>query len=129
MNNGLGKQIRDVNKGILIIDLIVAILIVFLSNSPKEMLTGLLFGSIIAMLNFRLLAISLQKSVTYPPTKAQIYSTSRYIIRITIVGVVLFVSAKSPHISVIGTTIGLLSTKFSILGKRVVVDKLKRKEA
>lgn len=81
------------------------------------------------MLNFRLLAISLQKSVTYPPTKAQIYSTSRYIIRMTIVGVVLFVSAKSPHISVIGTTIGLLSTKFSILGKRVVVDKLKRKEA
>ena len=79
MNDGLGKQIRDVNKGILIIDLIVAILIVFLSNSPKEMLTGLLFGSIIAMLNFRLLAISLQKSVTYPPTKAQIYSTSRYI--------------------------------------------------
>lgn len=129
MNDGLGKQIRDVNKGILIIDLIVSILIVFLSNSPKEMLTGLLFGSIIAMLNFRLLAISLQKSVTYPPTKAQIYSTSRYIIRITIVGVVLFVSAKSPHISVIGTTIGLLSTKFSILGKRVVVDKLKRKEA
>lgn len=129
MNDGLGKQIRDVNKGILIIDLIVAILIVFLSNSPKEMLTGLLFGSIIAMLNFRLLAISLQKSVTYPPTKAQIYSTSRYIIRMTIVGVVLFVSAKSPHISVIGTTIGLLSTKFSILGKRVVVDKLKRKEA
>lgn len=129
MNNGLGKQIRDVNKGILIIDLIAAILIVFLSNAPKEMLTGLLFGSIIAMLNFRLLAISLQKSVTYPPTKAQIYSTSRYIIRMTIVGVVLFVSAKSPHISVIGTTIGLLSTKFSILGKRVVVDKLKRKEA
>lgn len=129
MNNSLGKQIRDVNKGILIIDLIAAILIVFLSNSPKEMLTGLLFGSIIAMLNFRLLAISLQKSVTYPPTKAQIYSTSRYIIRMTIVGVVLFVSAKSPHISVIGTTIGLLSTKFSILGKRVVVDKLKRKEA
>ncbi|MGL5650421.1 MAG: ATP synthase subunit I [Paraclostridium sp.] len=129
MNDGLGKQIRDVNKGILIIDLIAAILIVFLSNSPKEMLTGLLFGSIIAMLNFRLLAISLQKSVTYPPAKAQIYSTSRYIIRMTIVGVVLFVSAKSPHISVIGTTIGLLSTKFSILGKRVVVDKLKRKEA
>ena len=129
MNNTLEKQIRDVNKGILIIDLIAAILFVFLSHSPKELLIGLLFGSIIAMLNFKLLAISLQKTVTYPPTKAQIYSTSRYIIRITIIGVVLFVSAKSPHISIIGTTIGLLSTKFSILGKRVVVDKLKRKEA
>lgn len=127
MDISLEKQIKEVNKGIVIIDLIAAILIIFLSNSPKEMLTGLLFGSIIAILNFRLLAISLQKSVTYPPAKAQIYSGSRYIIRMIVVGVVLFVSAKSPHISIIGTTIGLLSTKFSILGKRVV-DKLKRKE-
>ncbi|GAA0700553.1 ATP synthase subunit I [Paraclostridium ghonii] len=129
MNISLEKQIKEVNKGIVIIDLIAAILIVFLSNSPKEMLTGLVFGSIIAMLNFRLLAISLQKSVTYPTNKAQIYSTSRYIIRMIIVGVVLFVSAKSPHINIIGTTIGLLSTKFSILGKTLVIDKLKRKEA
>ncbi|AUN12959.1 ATP synthase protein I (ATP synthase F0 sector subunit I) [[Clostridium] sordellii] len=129
MNSTLEKQIRDVNKGVVIIDLIAAILIIFLSNSIKEMLTGLLFGSLIAVLNFRLLAISLQKSVTYAPTKAQIYSTSRYIIRMFIMAVVLYVSAVSPHISIIGTTIGLLSTKFSILGKRVVIDKLKRKEA
>ncbi|MEF9992152.1 ATP synthase subunit I [Clostridium sp.] len=129
MNNTLEKQVRDVIKGVVIIDLIAAILIIFLSSSAKEMLTGLLFGTIIAILNFKLLAISLQKSVTYPPTKAQIYSTSRYIIRMFIVGVVLFVSAKSPHINIIGTTIGLLSTKFSILGKTVVIDKLKRKEA
>lgn len=129
MNISLEKQIKEVNKGIVIIDLIAAILMIFLSNSPKEMIIGLLFGSIIAILNFRLLAISLQKSVTYPPAKAQIYSTIRYIIRMTIVVVVLFVSAKSPHINIIGTTIGLLSTKFSILGKRIVVDKLKRKEA
>lgn len=129
MNNTLEKHIRDVNKGVIIIDLIAAILIIFLSNSQKEMLTGLLFGSIIAVLNFRLLAISLQKSVTYPPNKAQIYSTSRYIIRITIVAVVLFVSAKSPNISIVGTAIGLLSTKFAILGKALLIDKLKRKEA
>ena len=129
MNNTLRSQVRWVIKGMVIIDLIAAILIIFLSNSPKEMLTGLLFGSIIAMLNFRLLAISLQKSVTYPPTKAQIYSTSRYIIRMFIVGVVLFVSAKSPHININGTAIGLLSTKFAILGKTIVIDKLKRKEA
>lgn len=129
MNDALRKQVREINKGVVIIDLIAAILIIFLSNSQKEMLTGLLFGSIIAMLNFRLLAISLQKSVTYPPAKAQIYSTSRYIIRIFIVGVVLFVSAKSPNISIIGTAIGLLSTKFAILGKTILIDKLKRKEA
>jgi hypothetical protein len=129
MNDALRKQVREINKGVIIIDLIAAILIIFLSNSQKEMLTGLLFGSIIAILNFRLLAISLQKSVTYPPAKAQIYSTSRYIIRIFIVGVVLFVSAKSPNISIIGTAIGLLSTKFAILGKTILIDKLKRKEA
>jgi hypothetical protein len=43
--------------------------------------------------------------------------------------VVLFVSVKSPHISIIGTAIGLLSTKFAILGKTMIIDKLKRKEA
>lgn len=129
MNNNLTKAIKDVHKGIVIFDLIALILILLLSNSPKEMITGLLFGSIISVLNFKLLAISLQKSVNYSVGKAQAYSSAQYSVRMFIVAVVLFVSVKSAHISVIGTTIGLLSTKFAILGKTILIDKLKRKEA
>lgn len=129
MSNNLKKDIQDVHKGIIIFDLVALILILLISNSVKEMITGLLFGSIISVLNFRLLAISLQKAVNYSAGKAQVYSSSQYTIRMFIVTVVLFVSVKSPHISIIGTTIGLLSTKFAILGKTLVIDKLKRKEA
>lgn len=129
MSNNLKKEIQDVHKGIIIFDLIALVLILLLSNSVKEMVTGLLFGSIISVLNFRLLAISLQKAVNYSVGKAQAYTSAQYSVRMFIMAVVLFVSVKSPHISVIGTTIGLLSTKFAILGKTLVIDKLKRKEA
>lgn len=129
MNNNLKKEIQNVHKGIIIFDLIALILILLLSNSSKEMITGLLFGSIISVLNFRLLAISLQKSVNYSVGKAQAYTSAQYSIRMFISAVVLFVSVKSPHISIIGTAIGLLSTKFAILGKTMIIDKLKRKEA
>ncbi|MGL4796407.1 MAG: ATP synthase subunit I [Paraclostridium sp.] len=129
MSNNLKKEIQDVHKGIIVFDLIALVLILLLSNSVKEMVTGLLFGSIISVLNFRLLAISLQKAVNYSVGKAQAYTSAQYSVRMFIIAVVLFVSVKSPHISVIGTTIGLLSTKFAILGKTLVIDKLKRKEA
>lgn len=129
MSNNLKKEIQDVHKGIIIFDLMALVLILLLSNSVKEMVTGLLFGSIISVLNFRLLAISLQKAVNYSVGKAQAYTSAQYSVRMFIIAVVLFVSVKSPHISVIGTTIGLLSTKFAILGKTLVIDKLKRKEA
>ncbi|MGL5716036.1 MAG: ATP synthase subunit I [Paraclostridium sp.] len=129
MNNSLKKEIQDVHKGIIIFNLVALVLIFILSNSVKEMVTGLLFGSIISVLNFRLLAISLQKAVNYSVGKAQAYTSAQYTVRMFIITVVIFVSVKSPHISIIGTTIGLLSTKFAILGKTLVIDKLKRKEA
>jgi len=95
----------------------------------KSMLLGLLFGTIIAVLNFRLLALTIEKSVSMPQSKAQVYSASRYILRMTIVGVVLLVSAKAPHINIIGVAIGLVSPKFVILARKLLIDKLKRKEA
>ena len=64
-----------------------------------------------------------------PQSKAQVYSASRYILRMTIVGVVLLVSAKAPHINIIGVAIGLVSPKFVILARKLLIDKLKRKEA
>lgn len=129
MTNNLKKEIQDVHRGIIVFDLIALVLILLLSNSVKEMVTGLLFGSIISVLNFRLLAISLEKAVNYSVGKAQAYTSAQYSVRMFIIAVVLFVSVKSPHISIIGTTIGLLSTKFAILGKTLVIDKVKRKEA
>lgn len=129
MDAKLVKEIKNVNKGVLIFDIVVIIILQLTSNLNKPMLTGLVFGSLIAVLNFRLLAIALEKTVSLPVRKAQIYSSSRYLIRMTILFVVLLVSAKASHINLLGTVIGLLSPKFVILSKSVLIDKLKRKEA
>ncbi|GAA3655763.1 ATP synthase subunit I [Asaccharospora irregularis] len=129
MDAKLVKQIRYVNKGVLIFDIIVVILLQLTSNLNKPMLLGLIFGSLIALLNFRLLAIALEKTVNLPVRKAQIYSSSRYLIRMTIIFIVLMVSATASHLNLLGTVIGLLGPKFVILSKTVLIDKLKRKEA
>ncbi len=129
MNIKLQDEVNNVTKGVIVFDIIVLILLLVNSTFSKAMFLGLLFGTIIAILNFRLLAISIDKSVSMPQSKAQVYSASRYMLRMTIVGVVLLVSAKAPHLNIIGVAIGLVSPKFVILARKLLIDKLKRKEA
>jgi hypothetical protein len=129
MDIKLQKEVSSVTKDVIVFDLIVLAILLVTSAFNKSMLLGLLFGTIIAVLNFRLLALTIEKSVSMPQSKAQVYSASRYILRMTIVGVVLLVSAKAPHINIIGVAIGLVSPKFVILARKLLIDKLKRKEA
>lgn len=129
MHTKLQEEVNYVTKGVIVYDLIVIILLLITSTFNKPMILGLLFGTMIAMLNFRLLAITINKSVTMPVSKAQIYSSAQYMMRMLITGVVIFVSVKAPHLNVIGVAIGLLSPKFVILAKALLIDKLKRKEA
>ena len=129
MNIKLHNEIKYVTKGVVIFDLIVVAILLITSTFNKPMLLGLIFGSLIAILNFRLLALTIEKAVDMPVSKAQIYSSSRYILRMTITGAVLLVSAKAPHLNIIGVALGLVSPKFVILSKNLLIDKLKRKEA
>ena len=129
MDIKLQGEVNNVTKDVIVFDLIVLAILLVTSIFSKSMLLGLLFGTIIAVLNFRLLALTIEKSVSMPQSKAQVYSASRYILRMTIVGVVLLVSAKAPHINIIGVAIGLVSPKFVILARKLLIDKLKRKEA
>ena len=129
MDIKLQGEVNNVTKDVIVFDLIVLSILLVTSTFNKSMLLGLLFGTIIAVLNFKLLALTIEKSVSMPQSKAQVYSASRYILRMTIVGVVLLVSAKAPHIDIIGVAIGLVSPKFVILARKLLIDKLKRKEA
>lgn len=129
MDNKLQYEINYVTKGVIVYSLIVMILLLTTSTFSKPIMLGVVFGAIISVLNFRLLAITLQKSLTMPVSRAQIYSGTQYMMRMTITGVVLLVSIKSPNLNMIGTVIGLLGPKFVILAKTLLIDKLKRKEA
>lgn len=129
MNIKLLNEIKYVTKGVIVFDAIILAGLLITSMFTKSILLGLVFGSVIAILNFRLLALSIEKSVAMPVNKAQIYTSAQYVLRMTITGVVLLVAAKAPHLNVFGVAIGLLSPKFVILAKTLIIDKLKRKEA
>ncbi len=129
MNNKLREEVNYITRGIFAYNILVFTILSIMQGFSKEMLMGLIFGSLIAVLNFRQLALSIEKMVTMPTHKAQIYSSSQYVIRMFITGIVLFVAVKASHLNVIGVAIGLLGPKFIILTRKLVIEKVKRKEA
>ncbi|WP_053954738.1 ATP synthase subunit I [Inediibacterium massiliense] len=87
---------------------------IFLKH-PQSMILGLVFGTAIGMLNFRALAITLEKAAFMDPRKAQVYTASQYYIRYLINGVVIFVSIRADYLHIIGVIIGLVMIKCVIL--------------
>ena len=121
------QEVNEVTKGICIYAIIIGVVSFIISKEPISMLLGVVFGSVIAILNFRLLALTMEKAVEYSPGKAQAYSSMRYMVRMIIVAVVVFVSVKNPNINVIGTVLGLISTQIVIFVKKLVISKLRER--
>lgn len=96
--------------------LFLAILMFFIATDPKAMITGLAFGTVFSILNFRLLHLTLQKSLAMTPNKARSYVTSRYILRYAIAGTMLYVAITNENIHVLGAILGLLIIKGVIFG-------------
>jgi hypothetical protein len=101
---------------VMVIVFVFIVIVAFLTHTfSKELLCGLAFGSIFSILNLRLLSLTLEKAVTMNPGNAQGYVLSRYIVRLIITAFVLIISLKGTYINIIGTIIGLLLPKISIL--------------
>ena len=94
MDVKVAKEVKAVTAGVPIFDVVAVILLMVISQFSIPMLMGIIFGSIIAVLNFRLLALTLEKAVNLPPGKAQAYTGVRYMIRLTITAAALIVSIK-----------------------------------
>lgn len=122
------QEVKEISKGICVYAIIVGLISFFISEEPIHVMLGVAFGSIIAILNFRLLALTMEKAVELPPGKAQAYTAIRYLIRMFIVAAVVFVSVKNPNINVIGTILGLISTQIVIFIKKLLISKITRKE-
>lgn len=121
------KEVDEITKGIAIYAIIVSLILCILTRETIQSILGVGFGSIIAILNFRLLAITMEKAVNLPPGKAQAYTAVQYLIRMFIVAIVIFVSVKNPNINVIGTILGLISTQIVIFVKKLLISKTTRK--
>lgn len=107
----------------LIINIVILVASLFVNINAKAFIIGNVFGTLIAILNFRLLALATEKAVTLPPNKAQMYAGIRYVIRYAINISVLFVALKADYINALGTIIGLISIKPVILKEGLFDDK------
>ena len=94
----------------------VSIMVFFFTNSGKNIILGILLGTLISLLNFRQMALGFEKAVHMEVNRAKRYATIQYGIRFFIVGMVLVLSARSPYVNVLGVVIGLLLLKVVILG-------------
>lgn len=115
-------QIR-VTKGIIIFNLVVIAISVIILENWKPFVIGNICGSVAAIVNFRLLAISMEGLAAKKGDdrgKVIKYTGSRSLARLLITGAVIYFSLTLKHINTIGTVIGLLSVKPIILTKNIL---------
>jgi len=110
-------------KYTILLAVIVAGISFFFVDGYIKFLTGLAFGTLISMLNFSLLAKTVEKAVHMDPEKAKIYMSSRYSIRFVLYGVVIYISVIADYINVLGTIVGILIIKAIIYAINIFDDK------
>lgn len=107
-----------IKRSLILVALVLAIILAVslaLSKEPKPLMYGLLFGSIINILNFRLMYLSTKKAMSLNPAKAQRHATTNYFIRYITYGLVLIVASKASYINLFTTIMGFFVIKIVIL--------------
>ncbi len=117
------KDFVKIIKGMVLGNILLIIPGVIFIDEGLPFILGLIFGSVIAVLNMRLLYLTLDKAVTMSMRRAQIFTVSRYILRYIIVGIVVYASLTADHLHPFGTIIGLLLIKPVILATQLFEDK------
>lgn len=108
---------------------VVLCIISFFMEGTKEIITGLLFGSVFSVINFRLLKSAIESSVYKESSKkASAYVTAQYMIRFAMKAVVLTVGFVSPLMNPFAVIIGLLSVNISIYALNLINTKKSNKE-
>ncbi len=125
-------EAKIIRYTVLLIAVLVLVASLVLHNIP--LVLGLIFGALIAVLNFIELSRTLQRAVHKKPADASAYVTFKYFVRFTIMAVVLYVAATNDAISLLGAIIGLLSVKLVVYATNLFDDRnffkkiFKRKE-
>lgn len=77
---------------------------------------GLTFGTVMSVLNFYLLAATLEKSMQMNPQKARFYATSHYLLRYILVFLILLIAIQRADMDFLWAVVGLLVPKAVIYG-------------
>lgn len=111
VENTQGKIFK---RGIIFAMIIIGIIFLTIPN-PKKYVYGIFFGTTINLLNFRLMSLTLAKSVDMPQHKVMPYVVANYFSRYIIYGTVLAVAAMADYISLFTTILGIFMVKIIIL--------------
>ena len=103
-----------IKRSIILIVVALAVMAVAFKE-PKPYLYGMLFGSIINILNFRLMYLSTKKAMALNMKGAQVHIVVNYLIRYMIYGLVLIVAVKADYINLLTVILGLFVVKIVIL--------------
>ena len=117
MNN---KLVFKVAKRAIILLILIVGIFAFIFKNPRPIIMGMVFGTIISLLNFKLLDNTISKAVKMTPTRATGFTISHYFARYIIYFVVLIVAAKADYLNLISTIAGLFIVKFVILGSNIL---------
>lgn len=112
MNNDL---IFVIGKRVMILVLLLSGIFAFGFQDPKPIILGLIFGSIISILNLKLIDNTISKAIKMSPPRARGYTIAHYFARYLIYFFVILVAALAEYLNLFSTIVGLLTVKFVIL--------------
>lgn len=113
------RLVPQVVKRVIIFTLIVIGILFFTVKNPKPYVLGLIFGSLISILSFRLMELSTKKAVNMAPNKAYNYAIGQYFIRYSIYFVVLVIAALADYLNIFTVLLGLIMVKIVILSDTI----------
>lgn len=104
-----------VKRSLIILVLSIIVIFIFFADNPKPYITGLIFGMIINLLNFRLMSLSITKALSMDLAKAQRITIGNYMMRYIIYGIVLYVATIADYIDLLSVVIGFFTVKLIII--------------
>lgn len=117
MNN---KLVFKVAKRAIVLVLLIVGIFAFIFKNPKPIIMGMIFGSLISILNFKLLDNTINKAVRMQPSRATAFTISHYFARYIIYFIVMMIASKADYLNLISTIAGLFIVKFVIVGSNIV---------
>lgn len=109
--------ISKIVKKMVLINLIATIVFfgILRQNFDFRILLGIISGALVSIINLKILQESIKKAIQMDPERANRFATSRYILRLILVGLVFYLSLRVSYWMALGCVVGLLSSKPAVL--------------
>ena len=113
------RETIKIFKGIVVLDVIFIAIIYILGKFDIPMLQGILIGYVYALLNFRLIAVSLNRAVQMSPGRAQVFAGVSYVGRLALTAAIILAAIKVDYINAFGVIVPMFFPKIIIVSSAI----------